>query len=182
MTQQRSTEAGDRSASRSRHVPEPVQVRNWPLRDEPWTWLMACGYVVIGGSAVVASNSIPMGLMITLALVAASWRIFVPVRFSFSSKGIVQTTLGLRRRISWRELARYEYYPRGALLLRDAERTFLSPLNGVFIKWDGQRAELMRLLEYYMDRQSVPAGSSTESYLTESRRLSQGEDLTTPRP
>jgi hypothetical protein len=56
------------------------------------------------------------------------------------------------------------------LLLTDAQRSFLSPLRGIFVSWRGQRPELLHLLDYYLMAEEVSGGSTTESYRTDVRR------------
>jgi hypothetical protein len=153
------------SVTRGRQFPDPVRIVNWPLRDEkPIGWLTAAGMVLVAALAAQASASWIMGALVFLALATSAWRLWIPVTFDFNSKGILQTALGRRRRTAWSQIAGFQSYTGGVLLLADAERSVLSPLQGVFVAWQGQRAELLRVLEYYLNAEAAPAGSTTESF------------------
>jgi hypothetical protein len=95
-----------------------------------------------------------MGLITVLALMAASWRLWIPVRFEFGSKGILQTALGRPRRIAWGEFARYEVRRQGVLLLADPQTSPLAALRGLFIRFNQQREPLLETIEFFLNSRS----------------------------
>jgi hypothetical protein len=120
----------------------------------------------MGAFVGAVAQSHLMGGLAFLVLSLAAWRLWVPVTFDLSSKGILQRTLGSQRWIPWRYVARFECHRSGVLLLADSEKSLLSPLRSVFIKWNGQKQEIQRVVTYYLDRTSQPAGSTTEPFAT----------------
>ena len=154
----------ERRMARSGHAPQPVQLANWPLRDDcVRAWFMATSLVAISAIAGWMAGSLVMGLVVFAAFVIAAWRLWLPVRFEVTSKGVTQTVLGRRRRIPWTEFARYECRRKGVLLLTEGEASPLATLRGLFIRWHNQRDELLELLEFFIksSHDSQPATTRT---------------------
>lgn len=140
-----------------------VRLVNWPLRQEPLkAAIIGLLAVALSLAAGRLSQSYAMGCLVLVVLILASWRIWLPVQFEFSHKGIIQSVLGRRRRIPWTQVRRYEARRAGVLLLSDSVATPLSPLRGIFIRWNGHRDELMEILEAYLN----PNSSSLDSTRT----------------
>ena len=135
----------------TRSHPEPVRVTNWPLKEERWTACFLIVAILSAAAFVLATTGSPIVAIFTLGAFAVSvWRLWLPVTFDFSHRGIVQTCWKRQRRIPWSHVARYEVLVHGVLLSADSERTVLSPLRSIYVRSDGQRSELVELLEYYL--------------------------------
>jgi hypothetical protein len=147
------------------YAPPSVQLVNWPLRDDGVrAWLMVTMFLAVAVVAASISRSPSMGLVVFAALALAAWRLWIPVRFEFSSNGVVQTVLGRRRRIPWAEFDRYEIRRHGVLLLADAETTPLGALRGLFVRWQNQRDELLELLNFFINARINSQASTTRTY------------------
>ena len=105
-----------------------------------------------------------MGLLVFAALGLAAWRLWIPVRFEFSSNGVIQTVMGRRRRIPWAEFDRYEIRRRGVLLLADADPSPLGALRGLFVRWQNQRDELLEILDFFVNARPNSQSSTTRTY------------------
>lgn len=150
---------------RAKQIPESVRIVNWPIRDDGiWGWLMVTGFVAIGAFASTVSESPIMGLLAFAVLAVAAWRLWIPVTFDFSLRGVTQTILRRRRRIPWNQIARYEVYPKGVLLLAEHARSPLSPFRGLFVGWGKEKENLMRILEFYLEPIESEGVISTETY------------------
>lgn len=148
---------------RSRQSPDPLRVVNWPLRDDGvWSWLLVTLCAAIAVLCGRVSGNLGLGLLSFVALALSVWRLWVPVTFALSSRGIVQIVFGRQRRISWPQIARYEIHAHGILLLADAQNTPLAPLRGLYIRWNGRRAELLELVSFFLDT-GHPALASTQT-------------------
>jgi hypothetical protein len=126
--------------------------------------LMMLLFLLVALAAAAASASWAMGGLILTALIISAWRLWVPVTFDFSAKGITQTALGRQTRIAWWQVAGYKVYSRGVLLIAGEERALLPPLQGLYVQWGGAQPQLLKLLRHYLGGQSAPSGSTTESY------------------
>lgn len=140
-----------RSIGRSLLLPSPVQLVNWPLRDEKLRVGLSTAILLV--AAILSgrlSDSFWMGAVVLAALIGCSWRLWIPVHFELNSKGITQTVLGRRRRIPWSAVARYQLRGRGILLLADSDSSALAAFRGVFIVWNGQRDAVLDLVNFFL--------------------------------
>ncbi len=134
-----------------RSIPEPVRITNWPLRDDGVrAWLMVGGLVLVSALAAAVADRMLVGCVTLAALALSVWRLWFPVTFDFSSRGVVQTCWKRQRRITWSQIPRYEVLSRGVLLSADEEPTPLAPLRSIYVGWHGQRDELLHLLEFFV--------------------------------
>ena len=155
--------SAENTVIRSQPVPEPVHIVNWPLRDDGlWSLLLIAALVGIAGLCGSVSSSLSLGLLSFLMLALSAWRLWIPVTFALSSRGVNETILGRQRRISWPQIARYRVYSGGILLLTDTHETPLEPLRGLYIRWSGRRDELLELVQFFLDARQ-PAQGSTRS-------------------
>ncbi len=159
-----SSNSGERTTSRYR-VPPSVRVVNWPLRDSGvWGGLAVATWAGVALLAGQVSGSAAMAVVCGAALALACWRFVVPVTFEFGPQGVIQTLWRFRWRIPWRHIARYEVRQSGVLLLADPQPTSLSPLYGVYVRWHGQRNEVLGVIEFFLDRHRRPSVASTKSF------------------
>lgn len=136
---------------RLRAAPENVTLESWPLRERPlesWSLLALAG----GAGALVGwtSGSEGLGWVATFALIVTLWRVWIPVTWEFSSRGVLERKFGRKRRIPWAAIRHSEAYRRGVLLLPDRVLNSLAPLRGVYVPWGNQREALLANLEYYL--------------------------------
>lgn len=153
--------SADRSVGRVSYAPLTLQITNWPLRDNR---VRACaaiaGMLAVAIFAGAFADSVAMGMVAFAALAFAGWRLWIPVRFEFGPKGIVQTVLGRQRRIPWVALMRYEVRRHGVLLLADAEPSPLAALRGLYVRWQDRRDDLLEILEFFMNSRTTFVGST----------------------
>jgi hypothetical protein len=147
------------------HHPLSLQLVNWPLRqDGVRAWLMVALLLGVSAASGSIARSYGMGCLVFVALAFSVWRLWVPVKFELTSKGLTQSVLGRRRRIPWSEFARFEVRQKGVLLFVDQDSSPLAALRGVFIRWQDQRAPLLEILETYL-RARVATPAMTRTYL-----------------
>ena len=128
-----------------------VRVVNWPLRRGgvgPWLLLTACVGIAVGVG--VLSTNAYAGLAAIVALLISLWRLWLPVTFELGPRGVVQTVWGRTYRISWREFSRFRVLRRGVLLLVDARSSPIDVFRGLFVRFDGQRDEVLAVVNYFM--------------------------------
>jgi len=129
-------------------APEDVVVWNWPLRDEGLkSWAMLATAVALVAAVWSIWRDAPFTILAATALALSLWRLWLPVKWELGLTGVTQTALGLRRRIPWMAIARFEYAPAGVWLFSDREE---SSLRGVFIGYGGQRERVTACIDYYL--------------------------------
>jgi hypothetical protein len=114
-----------------------------------------------------ASNA-SMGIVAGVALALAAWRLWIPVRFEISSKGVVQSVLGRRRRIPWVEFARYDLRRRGVLLLTEMGGSPLVAFRSLYVGWNDYRQELLDLLDFFIEPRAESHPATTQTYQPQS--------------
>ncbi|MAR13097.1 MAG: hypothetical protein CL681_24405 [Blastopirellula sp.] len=97
-------------------------------------------------------QSLPSAIGTLLAMLAVSWRNWVPVKFVISPIGVEQSFLRFSRRISWNHFRRCEVRPRGLLLLPDASNSLLGALKGTYIHCGDREGEILELVTTYLQR------------------------------
>jgi hypothetical protein len=150
-----SNSAEQRPAALRDRAPPPVVWRSWPLR-ENWrqTAALAAGLAVIVLLVYAVSGQELTALLITTALVLATWRLWLPATYEIDARGIHQR-FWRRRRIPWHAVARCKIYDDGFLVLRDSDSTRWDALRGLFIPWHSHATEVLAALEYYLDGRRV---------------------------
>lgn len=134
-----------------RNPPPPLIWRIWPLEEGgPTAWLLAC---MLGGAMLLAgwqTQSALWAVAVGAVLAAAGWRYFVPVHYEANAQGVFQTAFGRRQRISWRSIGRVEIGHDGVLLAPASGP--LGTLRGVYLPWGSHRAELLAIMDYYLQQ------------------------------
>ena len=154
---------------RSRQTPASVRIVNWPLRDDGvWSWLQVVVLAAIAAFCGVVSANSGLGFLSFVALALSAWRMWVPVAFTFNSRGITQIVLRRQRRISWPQVAGYTVYP-GGMLLKAAD-TPLAPLRGLYVRWNGHRDELLEMVSFFIDRRPAAEVSTQTAEPVEPRQ------------
>ncbi len=128
-----------------------VRVVNWPLRRSGiGPWLLLAGCIGISTAVGVLSANWYAGVASIVALLISLWRLWVPVTFELGPRGIVQTVWGRSYRISWREFARFQVLRSGVLLLVDPRPSPLDAFRGLFVRFDGQKDDVLAVVNYFM--------------------------------
>jgi len=152
----------ERTFSSATTVPPPIQVVNWPLRDDgPRAWILLVLLVAIATFAGYVVQSSAMGSLVFAGLALSAWRLWFPVRFELGSKGIIQSVAGRQRRIPWSAVTRCEPRRRGVLFLMDEGATPLVLLRGIYVRCTHNRAEVIELAEFFLKARGAGSGSTT---------------------
>lgn len=140
--------------------PEPLRIVNWPLKDERWSsGCMLAAMAAAGFTVMSITGSVILGLFTFAAFGVSVWRLWLPVTFDFGQRGIVQTCWKRQRRIPWPQVARYEVLAHGVLLSADADRTVLSPLRSIYVRWNKQKDELLEQLDFFLSESGDEANA-----------------------
>lgn len=131
--------------------PANLELVNWALRDNPAASMLM---ILIALSAIslvtIATNSLFVGLVATVAIAITMRRMFVPIRYNIGPRGIAQTVYRRKRRISWSSIRSCEVRGDGVFLCPDSEVTPITILRGQYIGWGESKDQLVALLRYYL--------------------------------
>ncbi len=133
--------------------PSNLRLTNWALRDNgilAWT-VLAC---LVGGVivAAIAAHSVVVAAVGLAAFFATTWRQWIPVEFEFGPRGIVETIMGRRRRISWSAVRSWRIRSQGIFFSPIAEFVPLAALRGLYVRWGDNRDDLIAIVNYYAGR------------------------------
>lgn len=127
-----------------------LQITNWPLRQQrPFVFVVTLAIIVVSALTGRVMHHWLFGLLTFLALIVATWRMWIPVRFKLDSRGVRQTVWLRRSRMPWSKVARYVVDPNGVLLLYREDAFPLSALRGTYIHIHEEREALLNILETY---------------------------------
>ena len=136
------------STSRIRQV--DLRLVSWPLRDTPLsTGLVLLGCIAIGLLAGWLSQSWSMGLLAVLALMIATWKLWIPVICELGPSGVTVGVLHWRRHIAWHEVDRFESRDRGMMFYTERDQSALSALRSLYLPWHGSRDAVTEICERY---------------------------------
>jgi len=140
------------------HLPHAAELRwsVWPVRDEPlqtFVMLLVAGLLLYGigqglGSWLTAAVA-------TGVFLASLWRMWIPISYEISPRGVAESLFDRTQRIGWRDIARIEIFPDGFLLQAIPEASPLAGLRGTFIPWGNQRDAAIALIRLYGPRVGV---------------------------
>jgi hypothetical protein len=131
-----------------RQAPDDVVVVAWPLRDEGLhAWLLVIGMAATVALGWALWRNFGFTLLTAAAMTLALWRLWLPVKWEIGLTGVTQNVLGIKRRIPWLAIARYEFRSHGVWLYADREE---SPLRAVFIAYGEQRERIAATIDYYL--------------------------------
>jgi hypothetical protein len=131
--------------------PANVKLRSWPLRDGGRKeWLFVAVLVILVLAISAGSQHGYLALLGLISLAIALWRMWLPVRYEFGPKGIIQEIFVRRRRIPWSAIRQAQVRSGGILLLSDPDGSLLSRLRGVYIPWGEQQAAVLAATKYYL--------------------------------
>jgi hypothetical protein len=156
--------AAEKTSLRQRTAPPTVRLQVWPLRDEPVRSGALIGLLgMIALISGISSSSVAAGVFVFGLLCLTIRRLWVPVTYEFGPKGLVQTTWGSRRRIIWSEVASYELFPDGVTISPVKAKSPGAILNGIFIRFNHQREELLGAIDFYIHFPAANAPSTTRT-------------------
>ncbi len=87
-------------------------------------------------------------------MILALWRMWIPLRFDLSPKGVAWRMLAWRRRIPWSAINYCKIYRHG-ILFSASDATPLSTLQGTYLRWCDQREEIISIAKYYLSDRVV---------------------------
>lgn len=96
-----------------------------------------------------------LALLALAGVVLAGWRFFVPIAYQVNAEGVEQFALGLRWKIPWEAIGRYEVADSGVWLLPTRTRRPMDILRGVYLPWGEHREEVLAHIRYHLDPWSV---------------------------
>ncbi len=145
--------APPKELSQLRPRPADRRFRVWLLRQQPISSCLALGtFVVAGAITAILSDSSFSGCLVILTLLAASWQIWLPMRYDLNGRGIQRTVLRHATRVRWAEIQACEVRRTGVQLVTSRDRTLLGFSRGLHISFGSHRNELMGLLDHYVTR------------------------------
>ena len=131
--------------------PANVEVVNWPVKDEPssaWAVLAVCLLISLGVGWLGQS---PIMTLVALgSFGVALWRVWIPVRFELSPKGVVETVFRRKRRVPWSSIKRCQIRRAGVLLLPTKDSSPISLLSGIYLSWGDQKEALLSCINHYL--------------------------------
>lgn len=132
-------------------APPSVRWRVWPLLDQPTrgVWVLAAA-AFAGLLANWATGRPQLGVLVSLVLIAAVWRFFLPTSFELDRNGLNHRRLGHRRRISWKAIRGHEHCKAGVLLLPHTDACPMDHLRGIYLPWGENRAEVLAHIEFHL--------------------------------
>jgi hypothetical protein len=136
------------STSRIRQV--DLRLVSWPLRDTPLTTgLVLLGCIAVGVLAGWLSQSWSMGVLAAVALMVATWKLWIPIICELGPAGVTVGVLRWRRHIAWHELDRFESRERGMMFYTERDQSALSALRSLYLPWHGSREAVTEICERY---------------------------------
>lgn len=145
-----------------RVAPEEVQFWHFPLRDRGLgAWLAMLVPLAAGLLIHWRFEQWWFGVLVALVGYAALWRNWLPIHVSLSAAGIRERCLGIERRIGWTAIRAYEIRPYGLLLFPDDRLTRVAPLRGLYLHWGNRKAEVLAVVDYYLQAWAGSAPPST---------------------
>jgi len=132
-----------------------AEVRQWPLRDEPWAVaVLICVVTALSIGIGMIATSLWWGLGAAVALVVSLWRMWIPVEFRIGELGVIQTTLRRSWRIPWESFSDYEVRQSGVLLLPEDDNSVLGRMKGVYVPWGERKEDVLAVIAHYLDEAS----------------------------
>ncbi len=146
-----------------RIAPEEVSLWHLPLRDRGLgAWVAMCIPLLAGLLIAWRFDQWWAGVIVGVVGYAAIWRNWLPVQVTLSATGIKEHCLGFERRISWTAIRSFEIRRHGLLLLPDERLTRVAPLRGLYLHWGRHKAEVLAVVEYYLQAWAGSAPPSTQ--------------------
>ena len=127
-------------------------IQCWQPRSQP---LLFAGVLVLYATVVFAVYWFTRDVLITsvtvTALLLASWRLWIPIRFHIGPTGVIQSVLGQQRQLGWGYVKQIQPHRGGLRVLYQSAGSELSLCRTLVISVpQSQLEELVTTFEYYM--------------------------------
>jgi hypothetical protein len=141
----------------SSEVPSgPVQLRNWPLVDQPGiSWPVLVGEAVLGIILARTTGSTAVGFFSAAALISATWRLWVPVVFIVRPDGLVERVLGRSFLHPWREVISVERAGVGVVVTVGPAAGRAHPVGQIYIHGGAQIDRFLNQIDAWMPATST---------------------------
>jgi hypothetical protein len=142
--------SAEKGSSTPATAPAPLRADNWPLRDTPRraTALLAV-FLVLAIAGGWLSGDGTMGALCLLVLLAATWKVWIPVKCQIGPRGVTIRFWRCQRHLAWSQIDRFEVRHHGVLVVLDTDRSVLSYLRSVYLPWRGDLDDVRRTCEHY---------------------------------
>lgn len=104
--------------------------------------------------------SIWIAMLVVLACLAASWKMFVPIRIDLGPRGIIQNSFLGSRKTPWREITRYEVHDQGVILYLTQDDSPLAGFASIDLACRQMKPEVEAIVRFYMESRRLRTGSS----------------------
>ncbi len=126
--------------------------RSHPVMEEPRWRSLLLSVTILGISAAVGLSfgGWVYGLLSFGLLGGALLRYYVPTRYTLDDTGVGGSYLGAGRRLPWDRIRRARVDSRGVFLSPFDQPSRLDSYRGVFLRFSGNRDEVMRIVRHYL--------------------------------
>lgn len=104
--------------------------------------------------------SIWIAMLVVLACLAASWKMFVPIHIDLGPRGIIQNSFLGSRKTPWREITRYEVHDQGVILYLTQDDSPLAGFASIDLACRQMKPEVEAIVRFYMESRRLRTGSS----------------------
>jgi len=125
-----------------------------PAADDPFYKPLALVGLVLGVSigASLAFAHASFGILAFLFLAVSLARYFLPTSYHLSQEGLTARFLGMERRRDWGEFRNFYPHAVGVHLSPFARPSRLDPFRGQFLRFRGNRDEVLKFIARYIER------------------------------
>ncbi len=142
------------------HSPEISLVR-LPIRDDHIAQAVtALLLVVLAFLTYSGTVSVWVSMVVVLACLVATWKMFVPVRIDLGPRGIIQNSFLGSRKTPWREIARFDTHEHGVILYLTPDDSPLAGFASIDLACQSLKPEVEAIVRYYMESRRMRTGSS----------------------
>lgn len=142
------------------HSPEISLVR-LPIRDDHIAQAAtALLLIVLAFLTYSGTVQVWVSLVVVLACLAATWKMFVPVRIDLGPRGIIQNSFLGSRKTPWREIARFETHAQGVILYLTQDDSPLAGFASIDLACRNMKPEVEAIVRFYMESRRMRTGSS----------------------
>jgi len=132
-----------------------------PIRDDHIAQGMtALLLVVLAFLTYSGTVSVWISLAVVFACLAATWKMFVPVRIDLGPRGVIQNSFLGSRKTPWREIARFEPHEQGVVLYLTQDDSPLAGFASIDLACRSVKPEVEAIVRYYMESRRMRTGSS----------------------
>jgi len=143
------------------HSPELSLVR-LPIRDDHIAQAAtALMLIVLAFLTYSGTVSVWVSLVVVVASLVATWKMFVPVRIDLGPRGVIQNSFLGSRKTPWREIARFEPHKQGVILYLTQDDSPLAGFASIDLACRRHlKPEVEAIVRFYMESRRLRTGSS----------------------